>query len=284
MFGLPLTSLHRLYNESLDSTCFDQLSKEYRLQSIILDIANSRLYKPVNSDNQVPNSSKFMTLRFANKGIEAINISKILHHKDVESKIPPYFNDQTTPRISYSYTSSIASKIFNYKQSLKDLQMNQLQSQLPSCSCSTSPFLYQPAGHVVTGDLNIVDNPELKDILLKGPKYREARPFSWKYNFKLVMDSVEQYARDWAKQEEVEVDSLSEWIKSIKRLLQRRIYMVCRSINTKPKSVFENTNIKHHLADLHDKFVLVPADKASNNIVFVRKTYYNSCLMKELSI
>jgi hypothetical protein len=35
---------------------------------------------------------------------------------------------------------------------------------------------------------------------------------------------------------------------------------------------------------LHDKSVIVPADKASNNIVFVCKSYYYECLIKELGI
>ena len=52
-------------------------------------------------------------------------------------------------------------------------------------------------------------NLKLRDILSKGPKYREPTTFSWKYNFKLVMGSVEDFARRWAKQEEVELDSLS---------------------------------------------------------------------------
>jgi hypothetical protein len=33
-----------------------------------------------------------------------------------------------------------------------------------------------------------------------------------------------------------------------------------------------------------DKYVIVPADKASNNIVFVCKSYYFECLIKELGI
>ena len=32
----------------------------------------------------------------------------------------------------------------------------------------------------------------------------------------------------------------------------------------------------------HENFVLVPADKASNNIVFVCKSYYYHCLLNEL--
>jgi hypothetical protein len=35
---------------------------------------------------------------------------------------------------------------------------------------------------------------------------------------------------------------------------------------------------------LRDKYVIVPADKASNDIVFVCKSYYFECLIKELGI
>ena len=171
---------------------------EYKLNSVILDIANCRMFKPVNSD--IPNESprKFLNMKFANKGIDAINIGNILNHRDVVKNIPPYFKCQTTPKISYTYTNSIASKIFNYKQSLRDFKLNEHASQPPLCSCSSSTYLYSPAGHVVTGNLNRVENLKLRDILSKGPKYREPTTFSWKYNFKLVMDSVDDYARRWA--------------------------------------------------------------------------------------
>ena len=35
---------------------------------------------------------------------------------------------------------------------------------------------------------------------------------------------------------------------------------------------------------LNDKYVVVPADKASNNIVFVCKPYYYECFINELGI
>ena len=136
------------------------------------------------------------------------------------------------------------------------------------------------------GNLNIVEDLKLRDILSKGPKYREPTIFSWKYNFKLVMDSVENYATRWANQEEVGLDPLSEWIKSIRHLLKCRMYMAGRSINNKPKSVLSDTDVTEHLADLHkyNRYIIVPADKSSNNVVFVCKTYYFECLQRELDL
>ena len=39
-----------------------------------------------------------------------------------------------------------------------------------------------------------------------------------------------------------------------------------------------------HLKELQEKYVLVPADKAGNNIIFVYKYYYMHTLMEELGI
>ena len=94
------------------------------------------------------------------------------------------------------------------------------------------------------------------------------------------MDSVGEYARKWAKQEEVELDALSEWVQSVKHYLKRRIYMVSRSDNTKPTSTLDDPIISGYLNDLHDQFAIGPVDKAPN--VFIFKAFYYSCLLKEL--
>ena len=237
LFSIPLPPLNKLYKECLQSSFLNPLSREYKLNSIILDIGNCRLFKPVNSSLSNDTPDRFL---------------------------PPYYKYQANPKISYTYSRSIASKLFNYKQCLQDWRFTNHEYDSPPCSCSSSQFLYQPAGHIVTGDLNIADNTCLRDLISKGPKYREPQKFSWKYNFKLIMDSIEEYARSWAKQEDVELDTLSEWVKSVKHLLKRRIYMVSRSVNTKPDSIFVDEIVSLQLADLHDRFVIVPADKASS--------------------
>ena len=98
------------------------------------------------------------------------------------------------------------------------------------------------------------------------------------------MDAVEDYARDWSKREKVEPDTLSEWIKSIRSLIQIRIKKLAGSMSTKGSNVLKNPDVKKTLSTLHDKYVVVPADKASNNIVFVCKKYYIECLIKELGL
>ena len=139
------------------------------------------------------------------------------------STIPAYFKSQSPPIISYSYSSPIAPKIFNYKNVLQGLNTENITRNPSACSCKASEFYYNPAGHNITGDFNIVRSSKLRDTLSKGPKYREPRSFTWKQNSKLILDSVEEYSRRWVKKEDVEVDTLSEWVKSIMSLVNRRV-------------------------------------------------------------
>ena len=141
----------------------------------------------------------FLKLDFRNKGLDAVNISNILNHKKVTSTIPVYFKNQSPPIISYSYSSPIAPKIFNYKNVLQGLNTENITRNPSACSCKASEFCYNPAGHIITEDFNLVRMGKLRDILSKGPKYREPRSFTWKQNSKLILDSVEEYARRWVK-------------------------------------------------------------------------------------
>ena len=58
--------------------------------------------------------------------------------------------------------------------------------------------------------------------------------------------------------------------------------MISRSVNTKPKSTLDDPVVSRYLDDLHDHFVIVPEDKAPNNVVFICKAFYYSCLRTEL--
>ena len=85
--------------------------KWIQIAAIALDISGHRRFKPVGIKKDEIDKRFFLRLSFANKGIDATNLCKILLHKSVKSKIPPYFKDQSVPIISYSYTIPIAAKL-----------------------------------------------------------------------------------------------------------------------------------------------------------------------------
>ena len=87
------------------------------------------------------------------------------------------------------------------------------------------------------------------------------------------MDACEAYTRQCAKKEDVELDTLSEWIKSIDEVVNRRIRRLKHTVNTRSESIFRDPDVVRELSRLHENFVIVPADKASNNYTFVCKRH-----------
>jgi hypothetical protein len=120
---------------------------------MVLDIVGHRLFKPVGIKKDERSKRSLLKLSFSHKGLDGINLGNILHHKSIKSKIPPYFKDQSLPIISYVYTIPIASKFVNYKHVLHDLNIDDFKYEPPDSTCVSSPFIYNPTGHVITGDL-----------------------------------------------------------------------------------------------------------------------------------
>ena len=257
LFSVSLSKLKKLSEECSLYSITNHQSSEYKLTFIIMDIYNFRSRKPTQTSTDPEEKHSFLNVLFANKGIDAINISNILHNKVVKNKIPPYFQDKTVPVISYTYTNPIAPKIFNYKRALHNLNINDLKAKPPSCSCTISPHCYQPAGHIITGDLSIVSSDTLRGLLTKGPKYRPPRSINWRYNFKLLMDSVEDFARKWAKREEVDINTLSEWVKAVRSFIRSRIRKLKGSMKTNIPCVFKDPEVTKCLKSLHDKNTLL---------------------------
>ncbi len=161
--------------------------------------------------------------------------------------------------------------------------MNTLGDGSDSCDCSNSKFKYSPYGHVLTGDVSFFENSKLRDIIRKGPKYREPREISWKRNKKIVFDAIEKYATSWAKREEAKRFVLDDWVSCVKDVIMKRICKYKYHKNTST-SIFEDDTVKEYLHSVHERFVLAPADKASNNVIVICKKFYFEVLAKELGI
>ena len=81
-----------------------------------------------------------------------------------------YQYDTYCPIIAYTHTTPNATKIFNYKNPLQDLNNDGFKSKPSDCTCASSPFINNPAGHVITGDFNIINNISLRAVFAKGPE------------------------------------------------------------------------------------------------------------------
>ena len=53
-----------------------------------------------------------MAVLFHNKGIEMIDLPKIVHYKSVRKSVPGFLNEPHPLVVGYKYTKTISSKIF----------------------------------------------------------------------------------------------------------------------------------------------------------------------------
>ena len=219
LFSMSLPQLSSLQEIDLESTNTDFSSAEYSVTSIILDISHYRLFKPVKSEKP----KHIMKTKFLHKGIDAINLPQLLRSQSVMDKIPAYFKDKEPPIISYQYTNTVANKLFNFSSTFSNLDITSYLSNPQHCQCNTSTFCYEPHGHVIIGDLMVIENVKLRELVAKGPKYREPNKINWQSTETIVSNSIDLYAEQWSKREPVDLKYLSEWKDQIKELVVERI-------------------------------------------------------------
>ena len=125
--------------------------------------------------------------------------------------------------MSYEYTSIVARKLFNFPPALSNLNVSEYFSNPQTCQCKESKFCYEPHGHVITGDVRVIENAKLRELVAKGPKYREPNRVNWKATKTMFLESIDLYAKNWSKREQVELKYLSEWKDQLKELVADRI-------------------------------------------------------------
>ena len=67
----------------------------------------------------------------------------------------------------------------------------------------------------------------------------------------------------------------------VKGQLEEHISKLKQNFKQPTGKVLQNADVKSCLADLHSKYVFVPADKAPNNVIIICKRYYIETLIKE---
>ena len=146
-----------------------------------------------------------MKIEYLHKGIRAINLPGLLRCKLGTDRFPVYFKHREPPIISYQYSNTVASKLFNFSPTLSNLDVTNYLSSPRSCLCQMSKYCYQPHGHIITGDLKIMprENAKLRKLVSKGPKYREPNKINWKATENMIFKSTDLYAERWAKRDKI---------------------------------------------------------------------------------
>ena len=151
------------------------------------------------------------------------------------------------------------------------------------CDCKSSAFCNKDLGHVMTGDLSFVKEDGLRWLLEKGPGFRESQPLDWGKVKDAVLEGLDPLLQQWARACAKRVDDWSDWKAQVILEVNRKIDILSKKNWKYAKQPrLSDPQVSHGLKRLHERFVLIPADKAEKNVIIVCKTYYIMVLVKEL--
>ena len=69
--------------------------------------------------------------------------------------------------MSYENTNTVASKSFNFAAALSNLNVSEYLSNPQTCQCKESKFCYELHGYVIVGDLRVIENAKLRELVAK---------------------------------------------------------------------------------------------------------------------
>ena len=174
-------------------------------------------------------------------------------------------------RITQSINYGISSKVnqinytlvCNYMPNIRILAYAVLKI-FCSQGCSYTKCLCPKKGN------NSTENLRNRFIIAKGPKYRFPVQIDFQKCREKIAGSLNEFCNRWCKRENVECDALKDWKLNIFKIIDRRISFYSQNTNMLPrKPKISYRYLKSGIEEFHRKYVLVPADKAANNVVVV---------------
>ena len=138
------------------------------------------------------------------------------------------------------------------------------------CNCTTSPLTDPNHGHIVTGDIRIVQNNKLRKLLCKVPKYREPVSINFSNCKTEIKNSLTKFSSDWCNKDWC----FTQWIGIVvERVNKKNKEIKSKFKFSKVKEVLRESQEISYLNIVQEQYVMCPTNKAANNIAFICKKY-----------
>ena len=153
-------------------------------------------------------------LSFKSKAFDFINLPKILMSKEVCDNLPSNFNISDIPMVVYNLNPSIRSTLFNYKQFVLHLNTDEFLKDPNSIKCCCNKydfFINNNYDHIIRGNLNIVNNGRLRQLITKGRKYREPKQICFEQAREEIQTGIDQFIEQISIDKDIHKNHFSEW-------------------------------------------------------------------------
>ena len=271
---LPIKNLKDLFLRvtiSINSNEKLQYVMHGHLLMVVKDICLHKLQIVYNSKKNA-----FLVINHVNKIVEKVSINYILKDAGIQSLFPVKSEFHATPSVSYAYSESIRSSIVNYNKVISDPNYGDFE-----CKCRSYPaqFIDVNHGHIVTGDMSIVSNIPLRNLLTKGLGYHEQQAPNKEEAFNAIKSGLDSYIADVSGKLSVQINAFTGWKNEILGRVKNKLHKIKEYDYN---NILGQQEVKKALYNLHKDFAIIPVDKASKNIAIVCKKHYIDIMNEEI--
>jgi hypothetical protein len=228
------------------------------------------------------NGKPYILVQWTSHQLSTVGVRSILVDPDVKALLPDgysdYFSDENFV-VCKSLKTPIRNVVFNYSRVARD--MSRKYPSAEHCPCRKFPSRFRPeAGCVLTGDLQIVTHHQLRKVLSFGPNFRDGGSGC---AVSAIAFGLSDYVERMVSKSKgkVQASQFQAWQDKIIELCTQRIEQIGAQVSEE-NEVLLNADAMQALRKLQRHLVLVPMDKAANNIAFVCKALYSRKLRAEL--
>lgn len=251
----------------------------HMIDSIMIDIIEAKLSTRPKTINTKQKNKPYIIVPYA-ANIDRINFSKLFNDPATKVLWPLTDFKFSNPMITYSYDKPIGAKIFNYRQTIQNLDVQEFLQTGLQCNCNTSNFKNPYYQHIITGDLNIIENIELRNLISKGPKFRITKLVSIDECIIKFTESLNKYIVETTIKTKSNPNMYETWKTTIIENFKIQHNSTCANI------ILDNNilsfSAREYLKKFQETFVITVVDKASQNFAFICKYFYLSQIIKEL--
>ena len=97
--------------------------------------------------------------------------------------------------------------------------------------------------------------------------------------------TISECASSLSNKYNIPLTDFDDWVKMIKqKTLDKIRELKSKIVPQQSKPILENEEVKNYLKEFHEKYVIVPIDKAANNIAVICKRFYVFRLLQEIGV
>ena len=112
-------------------------------------------------------------------------------------------------------------------------------------------------------------------MLSKGPNYREPKTLNYQKCKQTIDSSITSYIDSLSLKYKLPAHEFFAWRSKILEIVQHKIQVLrTKNVPCTTKPILRDHGVQEALSEIHSKFVVVPIDKATNNVAIICKRLF----------